>query len=304
MLKLLLILLLSPYFGCASFPEAFKNEWSLFLKQKGYQKQTSNYSEEYQLVEEFSEKQLVRRRFPIPTMDRDPRWTPYVENRVTLSDGTEMSASPIVFKSPFHSFIASQAPKESNYPFFWKMVWEKDIDQIVMVTELSEGERDLCYPYWPTDSGTLVLDNGIVVTLLDENTLLSNLQQYLLIRRYRVSYEKEEKILTHYWYRNWPDHSFPEETLTLLTMVDAVKKDKKTQAPILVHCSGGIGRTGIFIFAFHFQQRQEFGEDLSLFDFAAYLRWQRPRIISKPQTYQFFYRLKECLLEKGAFCSN
>merc|ERR1719473_224260 len=53
-------------------------------------------------------------------------------------------------------------------------------------------------------------------------------------------------------YTAWPDHGVPNETKELLLLRTAVRQamrdgDSAGAAPIVVHCSAGVGRTGTFI---------------------------------------------------------
>lgn len=250
---------------------------------------------EFAFIEEFGTQQFPRRRPGIEGMDRDPRWTPYKENKVSLHNGSEMSASFIDLSSHpeqrYHNFIASQAPYTHNAHLFWQMIWEKKIDQIVMVTELREPKGELSAPYWPADEETVALPNSLKITLVDEQWLLPNLKENIQIRTFRLSRNGQERRVVHYWYHNWPDQSAPSQSKTILTLIERVKRDKaKSHSPILVHCHGGVGRSGVFIALYHMLQRKEVGdEQMSLFECVAYMRWQRPKMVSKPSQYEFCY---------------
>lgn len=83
----------------------------------------------------------------------------------------------------------------------------------------------------------------------------------------------------------------PSAYLTILTMINAVQKDRAqsdTNSPILAHCAAGVGRTGVFITFYHMQQRIENGDRIaSLFEFVAKLRWQRPEMVYVLPQYEF-----------------
>ena len=56
----------------------------------------------------------------------------------------------------------------------------------------------------------------------------------------------------HYWYNTWLDHHIPDNPNTLIELIKQVDLCRKSfndykPAPVLVHCSAGIGRTGCFI---------------------------------------------------------
>ena len=51
------------------------------------------------------------------------------------------------------AFIATQGPKEDTVPQFWQMVWEQEVDIVVMLTELKENGRIKSEQYWPDVQG-------------------------------------------------------------------------------------------------------------------------------------------------------
>lgn len=67
------------------------------------------------------------------------------------------------------------------------------------------------------------------------------------------------RTVVHFWYTGWPDHGVPSSTATFLRLLHLVNEQhervcaanssasEKPRSPILVHCSAGIGRTGVFI---------------------------------------------------------
>ncbi len=275
----------------------FREEWRRFvhLQQLDRARISSpdNLINEFNALEQFGLQQLHRRRPAIAEIDRNLQWTPYHENRVTLQNGTEMSASHIGFSSElqpnYHNFIASQAPYAKNIHLFWQMVVENRVNQVVMVTELKETKRELCPCYWPEKVGqTLKLENGLELKLVKEKSLLAKHKNSIQIRTIQVSYKGRSKLVNHYWYRNWPDHTAPVDPTPLLTLIATVKSDHRTAAPILVHCHGGVGRTGVFVTLYHMLQRQELGDrPLTLFECVAQLRWQRAKMVGNPVQYQF-----------------
>ena len=75
----------------------------------------------------------------------------------------------------------------------------------------------------------------------------------------RLSHSKSptHREITHFWYNTWPDHGVPRSRSgqlwcsDLLKMLDDVRDwtsgTEMEGAPVVVHCSAGIGRTGTYI---------------------------------------------------------
>ncbi len=54
--------------------------------------------------------------------------------------------------------------------------------------------------------------------------------------------------VTQFHFTSWPDHGVPDYAGPLLMFQRRIKSQHKpTKGPILIHCDGGVGRTGAFI---------------------------------------------------------
>jgi len=52
--------------------------------------------------------------------------------------------------------------------------------------------------------------------------------------------------LTHMWFKGWPDHDVPEDKTQFIKFIKEVYKDiKDNGGTTLIHCSAGVGRTGV-----------------------------------------------------------
>ena len=61
-------------------------------------------------------------------------------------------------------------------------------------------------------------------------------------RVFAIQLEKEIHVTTHWFYENWIDHSACDEK----KLVQLILEMSKTQGHGLIHCSAGIGRSGVF----------------------------------------------------------
>lgn len=282
----------------------FIQTWNDFLNSKEMLVDHMSVEEqqdyEFYLLQEFSQRQAIRFRPCVQAIDRFSECRPYFDNKMTLSDGSEMSASFIQLAhqtTPYHNFVATQAPLKQHIHLFWQMIVENHIDQIIMLTELFENPlRELCSLYWPNQMNQkLVLENGIEITLIEERELLSELKESIQIRQFNLCSSGDNRKVTHYWYRNWLDGTAPSHSQTILTLIktiESAKHETKSSSPILVHCAAGIGRTGVFITLYHLMQRAK-REDhkIDLFDLIAYLRWQRPYMVAANAQYKFCHQV-------------
>jgi protein-tyrosine phosphatase len=145
-------------------------------------------------------------------------------------------------------YIAGQGALKETVPEFWKMVWAEDSRVIVMLTKITEGERQKCYRYWSTKRAKVIegLDGEPLFTVTQVATPVLETEE-LIFRKIAIEHHPSGEVreISHFQYREWPDHGLPKSTekfRQLLALVD----DTHATTPIVVHCSAGIGRTGTF----------------------------------------------------------
>jgi len=175
---------------------------------------------------------------------------PNEETRVRLAQIGDDATSTFInanyvrgFKGFPKRYIATQGPLPDTMNDFWRMIWEESIVCIVMTTGLIEGKRRKCDRYWPEHPQTQGQYGNVTVNVLDEVD-----SGPWVLSTFRVDNGSETRTVKHFWYTGWPDHGVPETARDVIEFLRAVKEETGTsKAPILVHCSAGIGRTGTFM---------------------------------------------------------
>uniref|UniRef100_A0A5F5PVV3 protein-tyrosine-phosphatase n=1 Tax=Equus caballus TaxID=9796 RepID=A0A5F5PVV3_HORSE len=105
----------------------------------------------------------------------------------------------------------------------------------------------------------------------------------------------EERDLKHYWFTSWPDQKTPDRAPPLLHLVreveEAAQQEGPHGAPIVVHCSAGIGRTGCFIAtSICCQQLRQEGV-VDILKTTCQLRQDRGGMIQTCEQYQFVHHV-------------
>ncbi|XP_035219198.1 tyrosine-protein phosphatase non-receptor type 4-like isoform X2 [Stegodyphus dumicola] len=175
---------------------------------------------------------------------------PYDDNRVVLKGGPNgdyINASFVQMSLPHprkaNQYIATQGPLPQTCDDFWQMVWEQECGLIVMVTTLKERNRVKCHQYWPELYQTIGED--LQVTCFSETTSSTGITRDFLISHQK---EKVERHVVQLQYINWPDHGVPQDSTDFLEFVHQLRNLRRDiGGTVVVHCSAGVGRTGVLI---------------------------------------------------------
>ena len=94
----------------------------------------------------------------------------------------------------------------------------------------------------------------------------------------------------HYQYIGWPDTSYPESGSCILGLIGQLQKVQcDAMGSVVVHCSGGAGRTGVFIALCNLIERVRVESVIDVFKTVRELRDQRPAMVQTKQEYLFCY---------------
>ncbi|XP_056002216.1 receptor-type tyrosine-protein phosphatase alpha-like [Ostrea edulis] len=216
------------------------------------------------------------------TKNRFKTTFPYDHSRIQLktTPSDYINANFIHGVERMNEYIASQGPKQNTLSDFWTMIWQENVRQIIMLTNLREGNKAKCVQYWAD------IDVPATFGVFSLRTVEEKHYAFYIIRTFRVTNNELKKthMVTQYHYTAWPDHGTPEP-LCLVNFHDHVTrtKDKADVGPTLVHCSAGIGRTGTYIAidALHWAGKKD-----KKINIAEYVKKMRENRMNMVQTYE------------------
>ncbi|TRY76067.1 hypothetical protein DNTS_012284 [Danionella cerebrum] len=213
-------------------------------------------------------------------------------NRVKLLSEPGMPGSDYInasFVSGYlcpNEFIATQGPLPSTVADFWRMIWETGTKTIVMLTQCFEKGRIRCHQYWPEDNKPVTVFADIIITKLTEDV-----RPDWTIRALKVERHGSYMIVHHFNYTSWPEHGVPESSSTLVQFVKAVRSNRShDSATIVVHCSAGVGRTGVFIALDHLVQHMRDHDFVDIYGLVAELRSERMCMVQNLAQYMFLHQ--------------
>lgn len=145
---------------------------------------------------------------------------------LTVKDGainTYVNASPAVLMG--RCYIMTQSPLPHTIPYFTQMLKEQEVDTIVTLSMPEEKGQVKGLDYW-----SALQEGGDKIIMQEE-------EQVLVERQLRGGVRQIH-------YQRWPDQGVPK-----ISLFKKLLESAKTDKPLVVHCSAGIGRTGTFVLA-------------------------------------------------------
>ncbi|XP_006876219.1 PREDICTED: tyrosine-protein phosphatase non-receptor type 20-like [Chrysochloris asiatica] len=171
---------------------------------------------------------------------------PYDSTRVPLGknkDYINASYIKIVNSGEEYFYIATQGPLPGTISDFWQMVLENQANVIAMMSREVEDGIVKCHRYWPR-SLKKPLDLKYFRIFLENYQIF----QDFIIRILKVVEKTTGTVhfVKQLQFTNWPDHGTPASTDNFIKFVRLARKSHQ-RGPIVVHCSAGIGRTGVML---------------------------------------------------------
>lgn len=213
---------------------------------------------------------------------------PYDTTRVILQGSEDyINASYVTMEIPasdiVNRYIATQGPLPHTCAHFWQMVWDNKLTLIIMLTTLTERGKTKCQQYWP-DPPDLMEYGNFRVTCNSEDCTIAYVFREMILTNTETG---EELPVSHLQYVAWPDHGVPDESSDFLEFVTCVRQKRVEQQPILVHCSAGIGRTGVLITMETAMCLIEQNQPVYPLDIVRQMRDQRPMMVQTSCQYKF-----------------
>ncbi|XP_018418858.1 PREDICTED: tyrosine-protein phosphatase non-receptor type 21 [Nanorana parkeri] len=153
-------------------------------------------------------------------------------------------------------YIATQGPLQNTCQDFWQMVWEQGVAIIAMVTLEEEGGREKSYRYWPRlgSRHNTVTYGRFKITTRFRTDSGCYATTGLKIKHLLTG---QERTVWHLQYTDWPELGHPEDLKGFLSYLEEIQSVRRhtnstndpntPNPPVLVHCSAGVGRTGVVI---------------------------------------------------------
>ncbi|EDO48912.1 predicted protein [Nematostella vectensis] len=111
---------------------------------------------------------------------------------------------------------------------------------------------------------------------------------------------KQQRTVYHVQFTDWPDHRVPDDPTSFLEFLDQVESLRQrtsttrssvheSKPPVLVHCTAGVGRTGVIILTDLMIACIQNNKRINIHHALVRLRRQRMLLVANFGQYRFVY---------------
>ena len=221
-------------------------------------------------------------------LNRSMRVIPFDRNRVQLSDnyaGSDYINASIVKVSAGQCYLVTQTPLQGTRAAFWKMVWDYNVERIVMLVSWTKKNVE----YW--ESHRPVVYGDIHVETRAEKALA-----FCSSRQFNVSKAgtQEVRSIHHYRFHSWKSNGIPVHTVPFQAFLQQSNSAVSSGGMCLVHCQTGGGKSGLHIALETLLCDATNHHPVDVYSRVSRLRHERPLMVATQAQYNFIY---ECLKE-------
>ncbi|XP_066983162.1 tyrosine-protein phosphatase non-receptor type 14 isoform X1 [Macrobrachium rosenbergii] len=241
---------------------------------------------------------------------------PYEENRVKITPAKDnksgyINASHITASvgESQRFYICCQGPLANTVSHFWQCVWEADVFLVVMLTSVTgDTATSKSFPYWPQTDNTSVECAQYRVYRKHSTVTGSHVTSRLQIVHVPT---RKTRTIWHLQFTDWADHGCPEDTQGFISFLEELSTlrrytynevrgvGRNRNTPVLVHCSAGVGRSGVTILCDLLLEATDHNLPLDPPKVLHHLRQQRMALVQTIAQYKFVYQVLIAYLNRA-----
>jgi len=223
-------------------------------------------------------------------------------------DEEYINANYVNMNEDSRQWIAAQGPLPQTLTHFWRMIYESNCRLILMVTQTTENGRQKCARYWPATPEVVSPYNEVTLELESELDESDGIIELTLVFKTKGKIERRVRQIQ---FIDWPDHGVPHDPSHFLQFLRKVREYKAEDAKsekvgaTIVHCSAGVGRTGVTIALDAAAEKIEKNQKIDPRQLLIEMREQRGCLIQTVEQFEFvcqtivhLYHQKQATIEE------
>ncbi|XP_068900709.1 receptor-type tyrosine-protein phosphatase alpha-like isoform X3 [Tenebrio molitor] len=228
--------------------------------------------------------------------NKDKSYIPYDATRVILQPlegmGTDdyINATYINGYDRSKTYISCQEPKFYTIKDFWRLIWQVEIETIVMATNFIENKKRMCAEYWPQKLNTLFECGEMTIKLVQQENY-----EYHDVRVFQIYYMRHCRRIKHLQLRWDTDTTlYPNVVVPVVKYIRQITEN----SVVLIHSGFGVNRTGILILCDLALAMASAENEVNFYALMNHMREQRPYMVNKMEHYLLTHLIVlECLME-------
>jgi len=188
-------------------------------------------------------------------------------------------------------FYVAQGPTDKTLDDFLRMIVEQKIELIIMLSysydPITRQFSEEHVRYFPDQANEQISTEFFIVKTRCVIKRFSYIGRKLSITS-KVTNETHK--CEHFHYPDFIDKSVPDDYYKLIGLVLRFLEEPNRNSRILVHCSAGVGRSGVFIVLYYALEAARSNSTINIRQLVNTIRFYRAYMVQTEAQYEYIYR--------------